>query len=109
MLLGEWRAWWKASGERQLTELLCENWDPFEDDGFRVEARDRLFALARSLHEGSTLVDVQMFLHELRRSRWPARMGRKWTSRDQAVARKIVAWYGEATGEQPARSTGSRR
>jgi len=101
MLLGEWRAWWKASGEEQLERLLRENWDPFHDASFRVDAQERLFALARNLHEGATLVDVQAFLHDLRRARWPERMGRKWTSRDRAVARKVVAWYREATGEEP--------
>jgi hypothetical protein len=28
-------------------------------------------------------------------------MGRKWRSRDRAVAKKVVAWYREATGEYP--------
>jgi hypothetical protein len=101
MLLGEWRAWWKASGEQQLRDLLRENWDPFADPSFRVAAEDQLLPLARRLHEGATLVDVQTFLHDLRRTRWPERMGRKWTSRDRAVARKVVAWYRDATDEQP--------
>ncbi len=103
MLLAEWRAWWKRSGAEQLRDLLRESWDPFEDAGFRAEAEDRLLALGRTLHEGASLVDVQVFLHDLRRSRWPERMGRKWTSRDRAVARKVLGWYREATGEQPAR------
>ena len=101
MLLAEWRAWWKSSGADQLSNLLRENWDPFGDSSFRTYAEERLFDLARSLHEGATLVDVQVFLHDLRRSHWPERTGRKWTSRDRAVATKVVAWYREATGEQP--------
>ena len=102
MLLVEWRAWWKTSGAQQLSRLLQENWDPYQDASFRAEAEARLFTLARHLHEGAILVDVQHFLHDLRRSRWPERMGRKWKSRDRAVAKKVVAWYREATGEQPA-------
>ena len=101
MLLAEWRAWWKTSGAEQLSDLLHENWDPFEDARFRANAEERLFALARMLHEGATLVGVHVFLHDLRRSQWPERMGRKWTSRDRAVAKKVVAWYQESTGEQP--------
>jgi len=101
MLLAEWRAWWKESGAEQLDSLLWENWDPFREDSFRADAGTELFILARRLHEGATLVDVQDFLHDLRRKGWPERMGRKWRSRDRAVARKVVAWYREATGEQP--------
>ena len=29
------------------------------------------------------------------------RMGRKWEGRDRAVAKKVVAWYRDATGEHP--------
>jgi hypothetical protein len=102
MLLGEWREWWETSGEQQLSDLLRENWDPFEDEGFRVQAQEQLLPLAKQLHEGATRVDVQVFLHDLRTTQWPKRVGRKWTSRDRSVAKKIVAWYQEATGEQPA-------
>lgn len=52
-------------------------------------------------NEGATLVAVHTFLHDLRRTRWPERMGRKWTSRDRAVARKVLAWYRDATDEHP--------
>lgn len=99
VLLAEWRKWWKTSGQRELRELLADNWDPFADEGFRREADDQLAALARHLHEGATLLDVQVFLHDLRRSRWPERMGRKWTGRDRAVAKKVVEWYRTVTGE----------
>ncbi len=95
MLLGEWRAWWKASGEQQLRDLLRENWDPFADANFRLAADDQLLRLTRRLHEGATLVDVQVFLHELRRTQWPERMGRKWTSRDRAVARRLSLGTGK--------------
>jgi hypothetical protein len=54
VLLAEWRPWWKGSGAEQLRHLLHENWDPFDDASFRAEAEERLFALARSLHEGAT-------------------------------------------------------
>jgi hypothetical protein len=101
MLLGEWRAWWKESGAQELDDLLSENWDPFADAEFRVAAAERLQVLGRRLHEGATLVDVHTFLHDLRRTRWPERWGRKWTSRDRAVAGKVVAWYWNATGEEP--------
>jgi hypothetical protein len=100
MLLAEWRKWWETSGEQQLSDLLRENWDPFEDESFRAQAQEQLLPLARQLHEGATLVDVQVFLNDLRRTQWPRRTGRKWTSRDRSVAKKIVAWYREATGEQ---------
>jgi hypothetical protein len=100
MLLGEWRAWWKESGNQGLEDLLSESWDPFADAEFRIAAAERLQVLGRRLHEGATLVDVQTFLHDLRRTRWPERMGRRWTSRDRAVARKVVAWYRDATGEE---------
>ncbi len=99
MLLAEWRAWWSDSGREQLRDLLLESWDPFADAGFRLEADPELALLARHLHEGAGLVDVQVFLGALRRTRWPDRIGRKWTSRDRAVARKVVDWYREATGE----------
>ena len=101
MLLSEWRSWWKTSGEAQLSGLLQENWDPFQDENFREDAEPELFILARRLHEGAGLVDIQDFLHDLRRGRWPERMGRKWRSRDRAVAKKVVAWYRGATGEYP--------
>lgn len=102
MQLGEWRAWWKSSGEQQLSDLLRESWDPFGDDSFRVDTQDQLVLLARSLHEGATRIDVQAFLRGLRRTRWPERLGRKWTARDRAVAKKVVAWYQDVTGERPA-------
>jgi hypothetical protein len=97
--LAEWRSWWKNAGEAQLSGLLQENWDPFEDESFRADAEPKLFILARRLHQGADLVETQDFLHDLRRSRWPERMGRKWHSRDRAVAEKVVTWYREATGE----------
>ena len=99
MLLAEWRKWWKTSGQRELRGLLADNWDTFADEGFRREVDDQLAILARRLHEGANLVDVQVFLHDLRRSRWPERMGRKWAGRDRAVAKKVVEWYRTATGE----------
>jgi hypothetical protein len=101
MLLAEWRAWWMKTGAAEFRQLLDENWDPFQDATFRSETEPRLFELARRLHEGATVVDVQILLHDLRRSRWPERMGRKWIGRDRAVARKVIAWYRRATGEVP--------
>jgi hypothetical protein len=101
MLLTEWRAWWLKSGAAELQGLLDDNWDPFEDASFRAEAEPRLLDLARRLHEGATVVDVKVLLHDLRRTRWPERMGRKWIGRDRAVARKVIAWYRESTGEIP--------
>jgi hypothetical protein len=101
MQLGEWREWWKSSGERQLYELLYESWDPFQDDSFRLDTQDQLVVLARNLHEGANRIDVQAFLHDLRRTQWPNRVGRKWTTRDRVAAGKVLAWYREVTGEQP--------
>jgi hypothetical protein len=49
VLLGEWRAWWKESGEQELDDLLSENWDPFADAEFRVAAAERLQLLGRRL------------------------------------------------------------
>jgi len=90
-----------TTGAAELRQLLDETWDPFQDASFRAEAEPRLFGLARRLHEGATLLDVQILLHDLRRTRWPERTGRKWTGRDRAVARKVIAWYRLATGEVP--------
>jgi hypothetical protein len=101
VLLAEWRAWWNAVGRRQLSNLLSESWDPFADTTFWDEVSARVDALGRRLHEGASDLDVHVFLHDLRHTRWPNRTGRKWTSRDRAVARKVVAWYREATGEYP--------
>jgi hypothetical protein len=101
MQLGEWHEWWKRSGARQLDELLHQSWDPFQDDSFRLDTQDQLVVLARNLHEGATRIDVQAFLHDLRRTQWPDRVGRKWTTRDRVVAEKVLAWYREVTGEQP--------
>jgi hypothetical protein len=97
--LAEWRDWWRRSGEQQLRDLLRENWDPFEDPEFRASAEERLVDLARRLHEGATVVDVRVFLSDLRHTRWPERIGRKWMTRDRRVAEKIVSWYHGATGE----------
>jgi hypothetical protein len=83
MHLAEWRAWWMKSGAAELRQLLEENWDPFQDASFRAEAEPRLFDLARRLHEGAGLVDIQWFLHDLRGTRWPERRGRKWWGRDR--------------------------
>ena len=99
MLLAEWREWWRRSGEQELASLLEEWWDPFGDEEFRAATGARLFNLARLLHEGATVVDVRIFLSELRNTRWPARVGRKWTTRDRRVAEKVVRWYHAATGE----------
>lgn len=99
MNLAEWRVWWRDSGEEQLAELLRENWDPFADRAFAAVAANRLTELARRLHEGATVVDVRVFLSDLRNTHWPNRTGRKWTSRDRRVAEKVVVWYQNATGE----------
>ena len=99
VLLGDWLTWWNGEGRRQLSDLLDESWDPFEDATFRIEAAERIDVLGRQLHEGADIVDVQSFLHDLRHTRWPDRWGRKWTSRDRAVAKRVVEWYRTATGE----------
>ena len=99
MNLAEWRAWWRRSGENQLRHLLRRNWDPFEDPDFEAAAEDQLVDLVRLLHEGATVVDVRVFLSDLRRTRWPERQGRKWTTRDRRVAEKVVIWYRDSTGE----------
>jgi hypothetical protein len=91
--LAEWRAWWRETGEEQLDELLREHWDPFADEEFRAAAGDQVAQLARRLHEGANVVDVRVFLTDLRHTRWPERIGRKWTTRDRRVAEKVVAWY----------------
>ncbi len=108
VLLGEWRAWWNAVGRRQLFDLLSESWDPFADATFRDEVGPQVDALGRRLHEGANALDVMTFLHDLRHTRWPNRTGGKWHSRDRAVARKVLAWYGEATGEYPPDTARSR-
>ena len=92
MDLAEWRAWWRETGEEQLDELLRENWDPFADEEFQAAAVDRVTQLARRLHEGATVVDVRVFLTDLRHTRWPERIGRTWMTRDRRVAEKVVAW-----------------
>ena len=99
MHLGEWLSWWRETGEEQLHDLLRESWDPYADDDFRAAARDRVAQLGRRLHEGATVVDVRVFLTDLRHTRWPERMGRKWMTRDRCVAEKVVSWYRQATGE----------
>jgi len=105
MHLAEWRRGWQNTGERELLELLDANWDPFEprlrggDPGFRSTARERLFDLGRRLHEGAGRVDVQVFLNDLRQTRWPERSGGWWMNRDRTVAEKVVDWYHSATGE----------
>jgi hypothetical protein len=97
--LEEWRRWWRDGGEEQLDELLGEHWDPFDDAGFRASATEDVARLARRLHEGANVVDVRVFLTDLRHTRWPERIGRKWTTRDRRVAEKVVAWYHAASGE----------
>jgi hypothetical protein len=99
MNLAEWRVWWQSSGEEQLRQLLQDNWDPFADPDFRRSVENRVADLARRLHEGATVVDVRVFLSDLRHTRWPERGGRKWATRDRRVAEKIVGWYHGATGE----------
>jgi hypothetical protein len=99
MNLAEWRTWWRETGEEQLQDLLSDNWDPFADAEFRASARERVFQLARRLHEGATVVDVRVFLTDLRHTRRPERIGRKWMTRDRRVAEKVVAWYRGSTGE----------
>lgn len=108
MLLGEWLAWWKKIGRQQLFDLLSEAWDPLHDASFRDEVEARLDALGRLLHGGANALDVMIFLHDLRHTRWPERTGRKWIGRDRAVARKVFAWYLDATGEHPPDTARSR-
>jgi hypothetical protein len=108
VLLAEWRTWWNAVGRGQLSALLTESWDPFADATFRDEVEPQLDAFGRRLHEGANALDVMIFLRDLRQSRWPNRTGRKWVSRDRAVARKVFAWYGGATGESPPDTAQSR-
>src|SRR5437899_3022071 len=86
--LAEWRNWWRRSGEQQLRHLLRKQWDPFEDPEFEASAGHKLRDLGRRLHEGATVVDVRVFLSELRNTRWPERRGRKWTTRDRRAAEK---------------------
>ena len=99
MQLAEWRAWWRTAGERELQKLLDASWDPYADPNFRGSADARLFELARRLHEGATVVDVRVFLSDLRQTGWPTRIGRKWMTRDRRVAEKVVSWYHSSTGE----------
>ena len=105
VLLADWRSWWKTHGQGQLFDLLAESWDPFADTSFREDVHPQMDPLGRRLHEGANTLDVQVFLHDLRHTKWPNRTGRKWTSRDRAVGRKVVTWYREATGEHPSDST----
>jgi hypothetical protein len=99
VLLGEWRQWWATRGESELIELLAERWDPFADEALREAARPQLAKLARDLHEGASLIETQRSLNEIRREHQTQRLGRKWINRDRAVARHLVAWYEDATGE----------
>lgn len=99
VLLAEWRAWWIERGEAELSELLSQRWDPFADEGFRESVQPQLAKLARDLHEGANLVEVGRSLNELRRQQQPERRGQKWINRDRAVARHLLAWYEQATGE----------
>jgi hypothetical protein len=103
MLLAEWRVWWEQTGKLELRDLLEVNWDPFSEPDFPDEVETELFALARHLHEGANVVDVRLRLSDIRNIRWPDRIGRKWATRDQRVAQKVVDWYGVATGESQAR------
>lgn len=84
-------------------ELLAGRWDPFADETVRVAARPELAKLVRDLHEGATLIETQRSLNEIRRQYQPHRRGQKWINRDRAVARHLVDWYAEATGELRAR------
>jgi hypothetical protein len=99
VLLAEWRRWWADRGEFELVEVLRERWDPYADGAFEAAVAPELARFARDLHEGASLLDVQWSLSELRRQHQPERYGRKWVSRDRAVARYVVAWYEQATGE----------
>jgi hypothetical protein len=101
MHLAEWREWWRTTGEPELQGLLGASWDPYADQDFRGAADARLFELARRLHEGANVVDVRVFLSDLRHMRWPERIGRKWMTRDRRVAEKVVSWYHHSTGESP--------
>jgi hypothetical protein len=88
-----------STDDRNRGHLLRSHWDPFEDADFEAVAESRLLDLARLLHEGATVVDVRIFLSDLRRARWPERQGRKWTTRDRRVAEKVVIWYRDSAGE----------
>jgi hypothetical protein len=99
VLLAEWRTWWNSIGRQQLSDLLSTSWDPFADASFRDHVTPQIDALGRRLHEGASALDVQVFLRDLRHTKWPNRTGRKWGSRDRAVGRKVVDWYREATHE----------
>ena len=87
------------AGERQLRELLATSWDAFGDPELRRAAEPRLVELARRLHEGATVVEVRLFLSDLRGTRWPERFGRRWANRDRRVAERIVGWYHVSAGE----------
>lgn len=80
-------------------ELLAGRWDLFADETIRDAARHNLAKLVRDLHEGATLIETQRSLNEIRRQYQPDRRGQKWINRDRAVARHLVDWYAEATGE----------
>jgi hypothetical protein len=100
VVLAEWRRWWATRGESELAELLRQRWDPFADGSFEAAVTPHLAKLARDLHEGASLLDVQRSLNELRRRYQPERHGQKWINRDRAVGRHLVAWYEQATGER---------
>jgi len=97
--LAHWRQWWASRGETELMELLTDRWDPFADETIRDAARPELAKLVRHLHEGATLIETQRSLNEIRRQYQSHRRGQKWINRDRAVARHLVDWYAEATGE----------
>jgi hypothetical protein len=99
VLLAEWRQWWADRGEAELVELLRQRWDPYTDESFEAAITPHLRTLARELHEGASLLDIQRSLNELRRRYQPDRSGQKWINRDRAVGRHLVAWYEQATGE----------
>lgn len=99
MLLGEWRRWWSTRGESELMQLLSERWDVFADETIREAARPQLAKLVRDLHEGASLIETQRSLNQIRRRYQPERRGQKWNNRDRAVARHLVGWYEDATGE----------
>jgi hypothetical protein len=99
VLLAEWRQWWATSGESELMALLAERWDPFADETVRESAPPQLAKLVRDLHEGASLIETQRALNGIRREYQPERQGQRWIDRDRAVARHLIAWYEEATGE----------
>ncbi len=102
MELADWNLWWKRTGERELRQILMDEWDPIGVADF-PEAADEydsyLGQIARRLREGASADEIAAFLHEVETVTMGLGSSTEARSRNDALAVRLREWHAASATE----------